>query len=99
MTSQSLIFVGKVITLFFHSTASLVMAECSCASLIFTSLNDAPSLACVDHKYLNWSTSSNTFPFINIGGWPWLNTVDGDFVLWEMISMPNLAGVFASLSC
>ena len=51
---------------FSHNTASLDMAECACASLIFTSFNDVPSLVCVDHKYLNWSTSSNTFPLIHI---------------------------------
>ena len=52
--------------LFFHSTASLVMAECACVSLIFTSLNDVQSLVCVDCNYLNWSTSSSTFAFIHM---------------------------------
>ena len=32
---------GKLIALFFHSIASLVMAECACASLIFTSFTEA----------------------------------------------------------
>ena len=49
-----------------HGTANIVMAECACASLIFTSFNDVPKLVCVDLKYLNWSTSSNTFPFVRI---------------------------------
>ena len=38
--------------LFFHSTASLVVAECACASLIVTSFTDVPSLVCVEPKYL-----------------------------------------------
>ena len=58
---KSLIFVEKLIALFFHSTASLVMAECACASLIFTPFNVVPSLLGVDPKYLIWSTSSITF--------------------------------------
>ena len=33
--------------LFFHSIASLVTAECACASLIFTSFIEVPSLVCV----------------------------------------------------
>ena len=40
------------------------MAECACASLIFTSFTDVPSLVCVEPKYLNWSTSSSVCPFI-----------------------------------
>ena len=44
-----------------QSTASLVMAECACASLIFNFFVDVPSLVCVDPKYLNWSTSSSGF--------------------------------------
>ena len=40
------------------------MAECACASLIFTSFIDVPSWVCVDPKYLNWSTSSIALPFI-----------------------------------
>ena len=52
-------------TLFFH-TAKLVTAECAFASLIFTSFYAAPSLVCVDPKYLNWFTSSSTFSFINM---------------------------------
>ena len=66
-----------------HRNDSLVMAECTCASLIFTSFNDVPSLICVvpNPKYLNWSTSSNTsiHPYLYIGGWPWLDAVDDDF--------------------
>ena len=42
------------------------MAECACANLIYISFNDVSSLVCVDPKYLNWSTSSSTFPFISI---------------------------------
>ena len=41
---------------FFHSIASLVMAECACASMIFTSFIDVPFLVCVDRRYLNWLT-------------------------------------------
>ena len=50
------------------------MAECACASLIFTSFIDVPSLVCVDPNYLNWSTS-NTFSFIHI-------LVDGLTLCW-----------------
>ena len=49
--------------LFFHSIASLVMAECACASLIFTSFTDVPSLVCVEPKHLNWYTSSSVCLF------------------------------------
>ena len=49
---QSLIFVGKLIALLFHSIARLGMAERACASLI-TSFDGVPSLVCVDTKYLN----------------------------------------------
>ena len=53
--------------LVFHGTAGLVMAECACASLICTSLMlFAPSLVCVEPKYLNWPTSSSVFPFIHM---------------------------------
>ena len=38
--------------LFFHSIASIVLAECACASLSFTSFTDVPSLVCVESKYL-----------------------------------------------
>ena len=56
------------------------MAEWACASLILTSFNDVRSLVCVDTKYLNWSTSSNTFPFIHIlVDGPGLYTADEDF--------------------
>ena len=55
-----------LIALLFQSTASLVMAGCDCASLIFSSSNDIPSSVCVDLKYLNWFTSPSTFPFIPI---------------------------------
>ena len=52
--------------LFFHSIASLVMAKCACASLIFTLFIDVPSLVCVDPRYLNWFTSSSVFPCIHM---------------------------------
>ena len=42
-------------------TASLVMAECTCVSLIFISFSVVPSLVCADLKYLNWATSSALF--------------------------------------
>ena len=75
--------------LFFHSIASLAMAECACARLIFTSFIGAPSLVCVDPRYLNWSTSSSVFPFSH--------TLEYDhglmllaiiLLLSELISMP-----------
>ena len=50
--------------LFFHRTASLVMTEWAHESQ--TSFIDVLYLVCVDLKYLKWSTSSNTFPFIHI---------------------------------
>ena len=48
----SLIFVGKLMALFFHSIASLFMAECACTSLIITFHNDIPSLVCVNPRVL-----------------------------------------------
>ena len=56
---KSIIFVGKLMALFLHSIASLVMSECARASLIFTSSTDVPSLVRVEPKYLNWYTSSS----------------------------------------
>ena len=56
----------KLVDLFFHGIASLVMAECACGILIRTSFNDVPSLVCVDPKYLNQSTSSSTFLLIHM---------------------------------
>ena len=53
-----LIVVGNWRLCFFHSITSLVVTEYACASLTFTSFIDVPSLLRVDHKYLNWSTSS-----------------------------------------
>ena len=50
--------------LFSHCISSLVMAEFDCASLIFTSFIDVPSLVYADLRYLEWSTSSCVFPFI-----------------------------------
>ena len=72
--------------LFFHTIASLVMAECACTSLIFIGV---PSLVYVDPGYLNWSTSSSVFPYIYM-------LVDGHglmlltriLLLSELISMP-----------
>ena len=55
-----------MITLFLQSMVNLVMAECACASLTFTSFNDLPSLVCVDPKYLNWFTSSTNCPFTHM---------------------------------
>ena len=49
----SLIFIGKLMTVFFHGIAGLVMAECVCTSLIFISFIDVPSLVCVDPCYLS----------------------------------------------
>ena len=75
-------------TLFFHSIAILFMAECTCASLIFTFFIDVPSLVCVGLRCLNWSASSSVFPSIH-------TLVDGlglmlltrIFPLSELISM------------
>ena len=70
--------------LFSLSTASLVMTECTCASLIFTSFNDVPPLVCVDPKYLNLSTSSNTFPYIHIlADLPWFEFDAIDYPVFE----------------
>ena len=44
-TSLSSVSIGER-PLCTNSTPSLVMAECACASLIFTSFNDVPSLVC-----------------------------------------------------
>ena len=84
--------------LFFHSIASLVMAECACPSVIFTSFTDAPSLFCVEPKYLNWSASSGVCPFICM-------LADGFGLMLlmiillfsERISMPYSAAVSSSL--
>ena len=69
------------VSLFSQSVACLVMVDCACASLIFTSFNDFPSPVYVDPKYLNCFTSSSTFPLIHIyiGGWPWLYALDEEF--------------------
>ena len=50
----------------FQSIVSLFLAEDACASLIFMSLVNIPSLVCVDPKYVSGTTSSNAFPFIHI---------------------------------
>ena len=50
--------------LFSHSIASLFKAECASASLTFTSFSDVSPVACVDPKYLNWSTS-NVFSLVH----------------------------------
>ena len=55
-----------MIALFLCCTDSLVMPEWASASLTFTSFDDVISVVRVDPKYLNWSTSPNTFPFIRI---------------------------------
>ena len=44
LSRSALFVVRKVMALFFHSIASLVMVEYACASLIFTSFIDVPSL-------------------------------------------------------
>ena len=66
--------------LFFHSIASLVVAECACASLILTSFIDVLPLVCVDPRYLNWSRDLPAFsihPYV--GEWSWVNAVDKNF--------------------
>ena len=57
---------GKLMALFsiVLGNASLIMAQSACASLIFISMIDFPSLVCVDPKYYTWSASSSVFPFI-----------------------------------
>ena len=69
--------------LFFHGIASLVIAECACASLIIIFCIDVPSLVCVDPRYLNWPTSSSVFSFISmvVDGWSWLDAEDDNFFL------------------
>ena len=86
--------------LFLHSTANLIMAHCACASLIFSSINDVQFLVCADLKYLNWSTSSSTFPFIHIlvDGLLGLMLLTRILLLLELISMLHQAAVFSSLS-
>ena len=42
------------------------MTECACASLIFVSFTDVPSLVCVNPSYWNGSTSSRGSPVIHI---------------------------------
>ena len=44
----------------------VVMVEYACISLILTSLVDVLSLICVNPRWLNWSTSSSTFPIFCI---------------------------------
>ena len=85
--------------LFFHSIASLVMAEYACASPIFTSFINALPLVCVDPKYLNWSTSSSTSPFDHmlVDGLD-LMLLTSILLLSELISMLYPAAVFPSLS-
>ena len=74
------------------------MDECAYASLIATSFTDVPHVVCVDPNYLNWSTSSSTFPFIYL-------LVDGlsftllmsILLLSELISITFLGAIFSSL--
>ena len=56
-----------VLFFFFHCIASagLVVVEYACASLIFTSFANVPSLGCLDLGYLNWLTFSSVFPIIH----------------------------------
>ena len=68
--------------LFFHSIAGLVIAECACASLIFTSFIDFPSLVCVDpfelvHFFQRFSIHS--FIHSYVGKCSWLGAVDESF--------------------
>ena len=82
----------------FHSIASLVMAECAGASLIFTSFTDFPSLVCVEPKYVKWSTSLSVCPFICmlVHGLN-LMLLTTILLLSELISMPYLAAVPTSI--
>ena len=53
----------KLMALFSHSLAGLIMAKRSCASLIIISFTDVPFVVCADPEYLNWSTSfSMSYP-------------------------------------
>ena len=56
--------------------ADLYLQSTACANMFFTSFVDAPSVICVDPKYLNWSSCSSISPFIR---WPWLDAVTEDF--------------------
>ena len=65
----------------FHSIAGLVVDEWACASLIWTSFIDAPSLVRADPRYLNWSTPLlRTFSYSSIMfgmyGRPWIDAAD-----------------------
>ena len=64
---------------FSHSGSTLVMAECACAILTFTSFNDAPSLVCMDPRYLNWPLipAFSIHPYVC--RWSWLDAVDENF--------------------
>ena len=78
--------------LFFHSIASLVMVQCACASLNFTSFTDVPSLVCVEPKYLNWFTSPIVCPFISmLEDGLGLMLLTRILLLLELISMPSAA--------
>ena len=84
---------------FFHSNHRLVMAGCACASPVFTSFIDVPSLACAEPNYFNWSTSSSLDSLIHMpvdGLGLTLTTII--LLLWELISMPYPATVSSSLS-
>ena len=57
---------GKLADLFFDNTASLVMAEYTCAHLRVTSLIGAPSLVNVDPNYLDWLMCYGDFPLTEL---------------------------------
>ena len=88
--------------LFSHGITSLVVAECACFSLIFTSFNYIPSLVCVDPECLNWSTSSGIFSVHTyVGRRPWPDAVNEEsfyFNLSELFSISYPAAAFPSLS-
>ena len=60
--------------LFSHSIASLLMDECGCASLTFTSFTDVPSLFCAQ-------LSERLSVHMYVGRWFWLDAVDENFAL------------------
>ena len=95
----SLIFVGKLMPSFFQRSARLVMAESACATVWSLLPLLMFRLWCVASRYLNWSISSSVFPFIHM-------LVDGlglrllakILLMLELISMPQPAAVFSSVS-
>ena len=68
-------------------------------------LSDIPTVVSVDPKYLNWSTSSSTCPFIfmlvtQFGGWSWDNALEENILLFSKpVSILYAADVCLSQNC